>query len=194
MKLTQTQQLEFTTLLFDALFGLILFFGIDAFLEVKDFSHFIFYLSANIILIHWWLIFKSAYDIFGNEVINSATHIVFGIIEIILIDYLILFSTTFQYIAATQYLLALFAVDFIWAVIWRYVGHWQTKDTQRIKAMECELDNNLRANALMIVLFSLLLYFSSFLSSNVYLAAFIAIYLAHIVFTFKKHIIDIRIF
>lgn len=194
MKLTPTQQLDFTTLLFDALFGLILFFGIDAFLEVKDSSHFIFYLLGNIILIHWWLIFKSAYDIFGNEIINSAIYIIFGIIEIILLDYMVLFSTTFQYVATTGYLLALFVVDCIWIIIWRYVGHWETKDAKKIKTMELELDNNLRVNALMLVFLSLLLYFSRFLTPNTFLVVLIVVYLAYISLTFKKHIIDIRIF
>ena len=38
------EQIEFSSVLFDTLFGLILFFSLDSFLEIKGIAPFIFYL------------------------------------------------------------------------------------------------------------------------------------------------------
>ncbi len=194
MKLTETHQLEFTTLLFDVLFSLVLFFGIDSFLEIKIASHFIFYIAANIVLIHWWLIYKSAYDMFGTEITNSVTYIIIGIIELIFLDYFIMSAAAFHYTAAVVYLLALFAIDFIWAVVWRYAGQWQTKDEAKIRRMEGELDSAIRLNAIMAVLLLGMTLTAMSISFSLFFAVFIGIYTLFIFSTFKKKIIDLKIF
>ncbi len=77
------QQFSFSSLLFDTLFGLIVFFGLDSFLEIKEPIAFAFYIFSNIILIHWWLLFKSVDDTFGKEVENSVTDLLFGLVYVI---------------------------------------------------------------------------------------------------------------
>jgi len=74
------EQIGFSSVLFDTLFGLILFFSLDSFLVIKGAASFIFYLFSTIIIIHWWLVFKSADDAFEEEVTDSAVDLIFGII------------------------------------------------------------------------------------------------------------------
>lgn len=188
------QQKEFSTVLFDSLFGLILFFCLDSFLEIKGVLPFIFYLFSVVILVHWWLIFKSADDAFDEEVTDSAIDLAFGIIYIILIEYIILNAKIFAVTTSTWFLISLLTVDLIWALIWRYVGKWQTKNKTKIKSMENELDNNIWISSLMIFIFSFLVIISQFLPVSLYILGFIFLYLIYIVITFKKKIIDLRIF
>jgi hypothetical protein len=188
------QQKEFSSILFDTLFGLILFFGLDSFMDIHGLLPFIFYIFSTFILIHWWLVFKSADDAFSEEVTDSAVDLVFGIIYIILIEYIILNAKLFSVAGATTYLIALLAVDLVWALAWRYVGNWNTTDRVKIKSMEKELNHNIRVNCVAIVVFGLLLTLAPALSSAIYIATFIIFYILYVVATFKTKIIDLRIF
>ncbi|HRY91580.1 MAG TPA: hypothetical protein P5229_04545 [Candidatus Gracilibacteria bacterium] len=71
------QQIEFASVFFDTLFGLVLYFSLDSFLDITDPVHFIFYIFSAIILVHWWLIFKSCDDMFDKEVTDSALDLIF---------------------------------------------------------------------------------------------------------------------
>lgn len=188
------QQIGFSTVLFDSLFGLILFFCLDSFLEIKGVLPFIFYIFSVVILVHWWLIFKSADDAFDEEVTDSAVDLIFGIIYVILIEYIILNAKLFAITASAWFLISLLAIDLIWALIWRYVGEWQTKNKGKIKLMEKELDHNIWINSLMLFVFSFLIIISQFLPVAVYVLSFIVSYVIYIVVTFEKKIIDLRIF
>jgi len=127
-------------------------------------------------------------------VTDSAVDLVFGIIYVILIEYIILNAKLFSVTTATSFLVALLAVDLIWALIWRYAGQWTTVDKEKIRRREKELDNNIHINAAMILVFIFLMLMTQFLSSGLYIAGFIAFYLIYIVVTFQKKIIDLRIF
>ncbi len=188
------QQIEFSTVLFDTLFGLILFFCLDSFLEIKGIIPFIFYLFSIIILVHWWLIFKSADDAFNEEVTDSAVDLFFGIIYIILIEYIILNAKSFAVTSATGFLIGLFVLDLVWALVWRYIGRWNTKDSDKIKRMEKELNHNIIVNSVMILIFAFLLAMAQFLTPNLYIIVFIILYIVYISATFETKIIDLRIF
>lgn len=188
------QQIEFSAVFFDTLFGLVLFFSLDSFLDIKTPIHFIFYLFTMIILVHWWLVFKSADDIFAQEVTNSAADILFGIIYIILIEYVILSARSFQYVAAGSYLLALLCVDFLWVTIWRYVGEWRTKDREQIRAMEGELKKNFQIDLLMIGLLLLLVIIHRLLTPTQFILCIIVFYSTYIALMFKNKIIDLKVF
>ena len=188
------QQIEFSSVLFDTLFGLILFFCLDSFLEIKGVPPLIFYLFSIVIVVHWWLNFKSADDAFGEEVTDSAIDLVFGIIYVILIEYIILNAKLFAVTTAIWFLISLLAVDLIWALIWRYVGRWNTTDKEKIKRMEKELDNCLLVNSATIAVFIFLIIMAQFLSPALYIAGFIILYIIFIIATFRTKIIDLRIF
>jgi hypothetical protein len=188
------QQKEFSSILFDTLFGLILFFGLDSFLDIRGVSPFIFYLFSTIILIHWWLIFKSADDAFDEEVTDSAVDLAFGIVYIVLIEYIVLNAKLFSMTTATGYLLILLSVDLIWALAWRYIGKWNTTDKKKIQRMEKELDHNIQINLAAIAVFSLLIILEQSLSPALFITGFIILYIVYIIATFKTKIIDLKIF
>jgi len=188
------EQIGFSSILFDSLFGLILFFGLDSFSAVGGGLPFVFYLFSTIILVHWWLTFKSADDAFDKEVTDSAVDLVFGIIYVILVEYIILSSKVFNLMAATGFLLALLIVDLVWALAWRYVGEWNTKDKYRIAQMEKELDHNILLNISTIIIFAVLFIVCPLVSAEIYVPLFMILYSIYIVFTFKTKIIDLRIF
>ncbi len=140
------------------------------------------------------MLFKSADDAFSEEVTDSAVDIVFGIIDIILIDYIILLARTPDYVGATGYLIALLSFDLLWALAWRYVGTWNTKDKGKIQNMESELNHTIVINCVGIVLFVLLFYFAAVLSDTTYVLLAAVFYLIYILLSFRKKVINLRIF
>ena len=194
MKIKDLAQADFSSVLFDTLFGLILFFGLDSFLDIQDKWHFIFYLLATVVVVHWWLLFKSADDAFGDEVNASAVDLVFGVIYIILIDYVILLAKIFNYQASIAFLIALLAADLVWALAWRFVGKWNTKDSARIRAMESELEHTIGIDIVGIVTFSVLLYFAAAISAPMFIGLAVVFYLSYILLSFSKKVIDLKIF
>jgi len=194
MKTAIGQQIEFSSVLFDTLFGLILFFSIDSFLDIKDPLHFIFYLFSLIVLIHRRLIFKSCDDAFDKEVTDSGLDIIIGIIELILIEYVVLMARGFDTVSTAYFLLALLGVDLIWTIIWLYVGKRRHEDKERIKSMERELQNNLKLVIAGIIMFTILIAFAQFLSPLLFIIGFIVLYSVFIVLSFRNKIVDIKIF
>ena len=194
MRLKEASQIEFSALLFDTLFGLVLFFNIDLFLEIRNAWHFIFYLVSFFILVHWWLIFRSADDAFQEEVTDSGADLILGIIYLIFIDYIILLSRNFQYKDATTFLIALFAIDLVWGLIWRYVGKWHSEDAEKIKLMEKELDHTIRIDLIALALFIPLTLITPIITPPVFVLLYILFYLVYVILTFRTKIIDIKIF
>jgi hypothetical protein len=96
MKYIPFSQLDFSSVLFDSLFGLILFFSFDSFLDVAGVPNFILYVFSIVILVHWWLLFKSVDDILKTEVTNSVVDIIFGIVDIILLVFITIYSKYFN--------------------------------------------------------------------------------------------------
>lgn len=194
MKLKDLAQLEFSTIFFDTLFGLILFFGLDSFLDIQGTASFLFYLLATVIVVHWWLLFKSADDAFSEEVTDSAVDLVFGIIDIILIDYVILLAKTSNYSGAIGYLIGLFVCDLLWALAWRFVGTWQTTNEAKIKLMEQELNNTIIIDLVAIILFSGLFYFGTELAELSYVILAVIFYVFYIILSFRNKVINLKIF
>lgn len=194
MKLRDISQLEFSSVFFDTLFGLVLFFGLDSFLDVKSVAAFVFYVAATVIVVHWWLLFKSADDAFSEEVTDSAVDLIFGIVDVILIDYVILLAKIFDYRDATGYLIALLVIDFLWAFVWRYVGTWNTKSEEKIRFMEHELRRTMVIDFAGALLFGILLLGSGFMGAGVFVGLFVILYILYVFLSFKEKVIDLRLF
>ena len=194
MKMREINQLEFSTVLFDALFSLVLFFGMDSFLDMPNIQNFIFYIFSIVILIHWWLLFKSADDTFNTEVTDSIVDIIFGVADIILLEYIILFSKSFNFTGATYCIVALFVADIMWAVLWRFIGKWDTEDNIKIRRMELSLNKTIIYDLIFALSFLILVLLNRYFSSIQYITAFIILYITYILSTFKEKIIDIQIF
>ena len=194
MEIRKAEQLGFSGLLFDTLFGLIFYYSIDSFLDIKDPTHFIFYLFSIVILAHRWLYFKASKDAFNEEVSNSAIWLLVGIAQLVLIEFIVLFARTWDYIVSTYFLIALVSVDMLWTCIWRYIGKRRTTDKQKIRAMESELNNSLRIDIIGLILFISLVLLAPLLSPLAFVIGFIALYCICIVLSFVYKIIDIDIF
>ena len=187
-------QTEFSAVFFDTLFGLVLFFNLDSFLDIKDPIHFIFYMFGIVLITHWWLAFKSSDDAFGEEVNRSVLDLVMGILYIIAIEYFILFAKDFQYQTALIFLVGLIGLDLIWAAIWKYIGKWKTSDQTKIASMEKELASTIAVDIIALILFLLVFTASFFLNSAGFLITFLISYCIYIYLTFKFKIIDIKFF
>lgn len=194
MRIKRGQQIEFSSVLFDTLFGLILFFSIDSFLEIHNPIHFIFYLFSIIILVHRRISFKAADDAFDEEVTDSGLDLIIGIIQLVLIEYVVLSARSAEYVTTGWFIIVLLALDLIWTMVWRYVGKWHTSDRQKIKNMENELNNNLKIDSIALVVFLCFILLSPFLSSLVFVLGFIILYIGYIILSFRYKIIDIDIF
>lgn len=194
MKMKFLNQLDFSTLLFDTIFGLILFYSFDALLDLQTPVRTIFYLFSMIILIHWWLMFKSSDDTFRDEVTDSAADIVFGIVDAVILYYLVQYSRGSDFRVAAAFLVGLFAADFLWAAAWRFLGAWRTKDRARITEMEHELDKTIALDIVFMAVFGLLFALRHGSSDALFAGTFIVLYVLYIIFTFRYKILDMDIF
>lgn len=193
--LHKLQQREFSSILFDTLFGMVIYFSLDSFLEITEPIHFLFYLSSLMILIHWWLEFKSADDTYGGEVTDSVADIALGVAVLVLLEYVVLSSAAFNYVRATTFLIWVLLVDILWAVIFRFYGGWAETDSEaKMDMMDKELERNITADFVTIVMLAFLAFSGSFIEPIYYVAAYYAIYLIYVSLTFKLRIIDIDVY
>lgn len=187
-------QLEFSSLLFDTIFGLILFYSFDSLIGIGSMLIMAFYLFSMLILIHWWLIFKSTDDSFNEEVTDSAADIVFGIVYAVVLYYLVQSSRATDFRTATAFMLGLFVLDFVWSAIWRYVGSWRTNDKDRIRNMEGILNKSLALDFLFAACFAVLFVVQRQLPDLAFILAYVGFYVAYITLTFKTKTLNIDIF
>lgn len=192
--MTREHQITFSDIFYDTMFGLVIFYAIDGLMDLNGIASFAFYIFSMIIIIHWWLIYKSTDDAFADEVKDSIVDLVIGVTQVILVDYVVLFAKTFNYTVANYFLIALIATDLIWACIWLYVGKWRTKKKSKILAMEKELKSTIMADVILLIALTALGFTSIFLAPEVFVALFILIYSGYMYFTVKFDIIDMKIF
>ncbi len=193
MKQKIINQFEFPSVLYDTLFGLVLYFNMDSFLTIEEPLHFALYLCTFILVIHWWLMFKSAADVFGEETQSSALNLVLNIVCLILINYVVLTSGAFEYRYTAYFLVALLALDVFWAVLWRYIRRWETDNHERREMMDREAEAIIRVDALLLGPIAALAVFGGLLSAPAFVAVFIASYAAYIFLTFRWGVVDLRI-
>ncbi len=194
MRIKRGQQIEFSSILFDTLFGLILYFSIDSFLDIKNPLHFIFYLFSIIVLVHRRISFKAADDAFDEEVTDSGLDLIIGIIQLVLIEYIVLSARSAEYITTGRFLIVLLTLDIVRTIVRRYVGKRHTTKKEKIKTMEKELHNNLIIDSIALVVFLIFVLLSPLLSALTFVIGFIGLYIGYIILSFRYKIIDIDIF
>ncbi len=187
-------QVEFSSVLFDTLFGLILFYSFDYFFDVTGILPFIFYLFSMFVLLHWWLLFKASDDLLDEEVSNSALDTIFGILDVILIYYIVLMASRFDVKGVNLFIILLLVSDLLWSLIWRYVGKWQTKSLEKIKIIENELSTTIKINSVAIVLMAVLFFSTAYLTVLHYCIFMMLVYIIFIIATFRFEIADIKWF
>ncbi len=187
------EQYGFASLLFDSLFGLVIYFSLASFLEIKEPLHLIFYLFTLVVVIHWWLMFKSASEMFGKITQRSATNIVLNIIYIIVIQYYILMAAVFAYNQAIIFVFILFMVDLLWCLLWARLLPKRAQGHKHLPTMLVEIFNIIKSNMVVVFVLLFLIIANKFLPTWLYVFIFIADYIVYIVITFKYKIIDLKV-
>src|SRR4030043_2331403 len=185
------EQFQFANLLFDSLFGLVIYFSLDSFLEIKEPIRLMFYLFTLIVVIHWWLMFKSASEIFGKITQSSALNIVLNIIYIILLQYYILMAAEFLYNEAIIFVFILILIDILWCLMWAKLLPQRAKGNPNLPIMLVEIFNIIKSNLVLVFALLFLIIANKFLVAPLYVFIFIAVYIVYIVMTFKYEIIDL---
>lgn len=184
-------QSGFSALLFDTLFGLIMYFAIAGFLDIHEPLPFLFYLFSLVVVVHWWLLFKASDDLLGAEVADSVLDIVIGIVQIIFLEYFVLLAQNFSYVRATWFLVGVIAVGLFWGMLWRFVGKWRTRQYTVKKQREFELTNGILVSACFVLVFGALVFFASFLTPLLFCILFFTFYILFVILTFTAHVIDL---
>lgn len=192
MASTKVQQMEFPGVLFDVLFGFIMFLSIDSFLGIDSPLHFAFYLFSIVILLHWWLIFKSAGDISNEAFRVPGISIIIRITELIIIEHTVLAAGSFDFMLMVWFMVSLIFINLLWAVARRYAGESLGTNERKIKGSKKDLDGVLVVNSVVLMLFSSLAFFSQFAQVSLSAVIFVIFYCFFIALTFKYKIIDLK--
>lgn len=194
MKHSIENQTNFSSLLFDTLFGLIIYFNIDSFLLIKEPVHMVFYVTSLILTVYWWILMKSAADVYDKEISHSTVDIVFGITQIIIVEHIALMSKNFDTKNATLLLILLIAIDLIWCLSWRFIGNWANRGKKKIVLMEKELNSSIGIDMLALLMFIPLAIFHDALTPAWYVGLFIAFLSLDITLAYRYKIIDLKLF
>jgi|GEM_PF-859203 len=186
-------QAEFSPVLFDVLFGLLIFLGIRTFLEIRDGTHFAFYLASMLVILHWWLKFKAADEAYGHDVSNSTVDLLFGIAEITLLQMAMLAAAEAEYATAIVYFALPLLVESVWAVLWRFFGKWRGGSRQRARYLEQELGYTIFLNLGAAVLLGGLVALSPVLAAADLALCFIWAYAIYVFLTHRLEIIDVKL-
>jgi len=185
-------QIEFPTILYETIFGLIIYFNLDSFVKVTGLLHFLFFFCSFILVIHWWLMFEAASDQFGEETKSSALNLSLNIVYLVLINYIVQFAAIFSYYKANIFLFFLLIGDIAWSLIWKYIKPWKTKDTLKINEMNLELIKIIKSDLMLIVPTIALIIIGNIISPIAFVSVFAIAYFLYIFVTFKWKIIDLR--
>ncbi|OGC82570.1 MAG: hypothetical protein A2V81_01310 [Candidatus Abawacabacteria bacterium RBG_16_42_10] len=188
-----SHQIDFPMVLFDSLYGLILFFNLDSFLDITDPLHFVLYVFSLIVVIHWWFEYKSADDCYGEEISRSTVNTIIGVILIILLEFFILKMKDGKFYAALSFLMLIFVADIVWALIFRFLGRWKTKDKKLMTYMENELERNMVVDLVALILLAGLFFAFPYIEIFWFVMSLLLIYIFYIYLTYKYKIIDVEI-
>jgi hypothetical protein len=194
-RVTFENQIAFSSLLLDTLFGLIIYFNVDSIIDITDPLNLFYYIFSMVVVIHWWFLVKSEEDIYGDETARTVTNTMVKTTIIVLLSLFVNITKTFSISQATLFLVGVYLVDILWCIVFRYFGEWITKDKIKIFLMENELDRNLRVDIVGFVSM-IILYLTTLMQiqPEIFVLSFALIYIFNIILTYRYRIIDIPIF
>lgn len=190
----QGHPVEFSPVLFDVLFGLLIFLGVGAFASLKDGTHLAFYLASLVVVLHWWLKYKAADAAYGHDVSNSTTDLLFGLTEIVLLQMAMLAAAQADYVTAIVFFALPLIVESVWALLWRFFGTWPRSSRQRVRYLEQELDYTIFLNLGAATLLGGLIAFAPALMPADLVLCFIWAYALYVILTQRLEIIDVKLF
>ncbi len=184
---------EFSPLLFDVLFGLLLFLSIDALFDIKGPQSFLLVITTLVIVLHWWLKYKAADETYGLEVGNSTVDLIFGLIEIVLLQTAIMAASRGEVLQAVFYFALPLLTEAVWALIWRFCGSWRRTSRERVAYMEQQLETTLFLNLSAAAAIGALITHASALSAGTFIGGFAAIYALYAVLASYWELIDVKL-
>lgn len=188
------QQTEFSPLLFDVLFGLLLFQSIGWFFAIRDAVHFSFFALSLLVVIHWWMKYKSEEEVYGLDTNNSSVDLLFGVVEIVFLEAAMLAATKADYVSAAFFFLLPLLSETVWAVLWRVFGKWKRSSKQKIAFMERLLERTVLLDLSFAAVIGGLLTTSVNLTAGMFVGIFAVIYASYIVLTFVFEMVGLKIF
>lgn len=186
-------QTEFSSILFDMLFGLLIFLAIGSFHDLRDSTHFVFYLGSIIVVLHWWLKYKAADDVYGNEVNNSTLDLLFGIGEIALLQMALIAAAQAEYATAVVYFALTLLLESVWALLWRFFGTWRHSSAKRVRFMEQQLDCTVFLNLGAAFVTGIVVAFSSLMTAPDLVMSFVLAYVIYIALSHRYELIDMKL-
>jgi hypothetical protein len=185
-------QTEFSPILFDMLFGLLIFLGFSSFARLDGSTHFVFIASAIAVAVHWWLKRKAAVDTFGIEVGNSTLSLLFGIAEIVLLQMAMLAAAEAEYETAVTYFAMPIVLESVWALLLRFFGNWRHSTAKRVRYMEQQLEYVVFLNLVVGVILGAIVTFSPLMTAPDIVLSFILGYAAYVLLTYRLEIVDVK--
>lgn len=187
-------QTEFSPLLFDVLFGLLIFQSVGWFFALKDAVHFCFFTLSLLIIIHWWMKYKSEEEVYGLDVNNSSIDLLFGVVEIILLEAAMLAATQADYVSSAFFFAIPLVTEAVWALLWRIFGSWRRSSKQKVAFMERLLERTMLLDLCIAALIAGLLTSSVSLTAGVFAGILAGIYALYFILTFAFEIVGLKIF
>lgn len=185
---------EFGSLLHDTLYGLVIFFGLGAFIGIGDAVHLAFYVTALVIVVHWWLMFKTAEHSFSPGVRDTAVHVVVNIGYIGLLEIMVVYAQLYDYLSATAALLAVIMLDLVWVWAVEHARRWERGDRRGVAVMRRVMRDIMRTDIAVGIPLALLMTLSGVIGTGAYVTLFIFVYAVYVVLTFRYRIVDMRFF
>ncbi|MFA5854418.1 MAG: hypothetical protein WC866_05040 [Patescibacteria group bacterium] len=184
---------EFSPLLFDVLFGLLVFLGVDALFGLKGPQAFLFVTTSIAIIVHWWLKYKSADETYGLEVGNSTLDLIFGLIEVVLLQCAIMAASRGQVVQAVFYFALPLLTEAVWALLWRFCGTWRRATRDRVQFMEQQLETTLFLNLSMAASIGALISNASQLSTAEFIGVFAILYAIYALLSSYWELVDVKL-
>ena len=184
---------EFSPILFDVLFGLLVFLGIDALFGLRGPQAFLFVTTSIAIIVHWWLKYKSADETYGLDAANSTLDLVFGLIEVILLQCAIMAASRGQVVQAAFYFSLPLLTEAVWALLWRFCGTWRRATRDRLQFMEQQLETTVFLNLGAAASIGALISNASQLSTAEFIGVFAALYALYALLSSYWELVDVKL-
>ncbi len=184
---------EFSPMIFDVLFGLLVFLGVEGLYLLRGSSAIAFSVASIAIVLHWWLKYKAADETYGLEVANSAMDLLFGVIEIILLQSALLAASGGDLLAAVFYFSLPLLTEAVWALIWRCCGRWSRTSRERVKFMEQQLEATIFLNLGTAGAIGALIVNAALLRTSAFIGIFAALYALYVACTIRWELVDLKL-
>ncbi len=187
-------QAEFSPVLFDVLFGLLMFMNLGWLLMFRDATQFFFYIIAIVTVVHWWLKYKSEESAYGLDVQNSTFDLLCGIGELILLAAAVQAAARAEYVVAIFYFSLPLLTEAVWAMLWRVFGSWKRSTRQKAGFLQTLLERTVLLDICAAAVIGALLSLHNVLTPFGLVCWFGVAQAAYMLFASLLEIVEVRLF